>query len=69
MLVVSMMMNRPVKLVILGFFLVLFGFVAPLLMVLHIVPNSLLLSFLSYGASIAGLMLGLVGAAMFVRRR
>lgn len=52
----------------LGFFLVLVGFVAPLLMVLHIVQPTYWLSFLSYAASFGGLMLGLIGAAWYAAR-
>jgi hypothetical protein len=53
------------KLIIIGFFLVLFGFVAPMLMVVHVVKSTFFLNFLSYGASISGLFLGISGAAMY----
>jgi len=55
---------NPRLIIIIGFFLVLFGCLTPFLMVLRVIQPSFLLSFLSYGASISGLMLGLVGAAM-----
>jgi len=51
----------------LGFVLVLFGFLAPLLMTIRVVEASLFLSFLSYGASVSGLLLGIVGAAWYSR--
>jgi hypothetical protein len=51
----------------LGFVLVLTGFVLPFLMVVRVVPPNLILSFVSYGASVIGLFLGLIGAAMYVR--
>lgn len=57
----------PWKIMAIGFVLVLFGFVAPFLMVMRVLEPSLLLSFLSYGASIAGMFLGLIGAALYVR--
>ena len=57
----------PGKTIAIGFVLVLLGFVLPFLMVLQIIPSSLIVSFLSYGASVAGLLLGLIGAAMYVR--
>ena len=46
---------------------ILFGFVAPFLMVLRILESTLLLGFLSYGASFAGLILGIIGAAWYWR--
>jgi hypothetical protein len=58
---------QPWKLILIGFVLVLFGFVAPFLMVIKIVPSSFVLNFLSYGASVVGLFLGLIGAALYVR--
>ena len=58
---------QPWKLILIGFVLVLFGAVAPFLMVMQVVESSFLLSFLSYGASMVGLFLGLVGAALYVR--
>jgi len=58
---------QPWKLIVIGFVLVLFGFVAPFLMVIKLVPSSLVLNFLSYGASVLGLFLGLIGAALYVR--
>lgn len=51
----------------LGFVLVLIGFILPFLMVIQVVPSNLILSFLSYGASVIGLFLGLIGAALYVR--
>lgn len=62
-------MNRlhPRNLIFLGFILVLLGFVVPFLMVLRIVESSFFLNFFSYGASVAGLVLGLIGAAWYIR--
>ena len=51
----------------LGFVLVLIGFALPFLMVVRIIPSSLILSFISYAASVIGLFLGLIGAALYVR--
>jgi hypothetical protein len=58
---------QPWKIIVIGFVLVLFGFVAPFLMVIQVVESSLILSFLSYLASVMGLFLGLIGAALYVR--
>ncbi len=55
------------KIIIIGFILVVLGFVFPLLMTLQIVASSFALNFFSFGASVLGLFLGLVGAAWYVR--
>ncbi len=60
---------RPGRLILIGFFLVLFGFVGPLLMVLGIVETSFAFSFLSHGASVSGLLLGVIGTAMYAGAR
>lgn len=60
---------QPWKLIVIGFVLVLLGFVLPFLMVLRVLESSIFLNFLSYGASVGGLFLGLIGAAMYVRIR
>ena len=58
---------EPKNLIIIGFFLVLFGFVAPFLMILGVLESTLLLNFLSYTASIGGLFMDIIGAAWYVR--
>ncbi len=57
----------PRLVILIGFLLVLSGFVLPLLMVMRIIPPNWILSFLSYGASVVGMMMGLVGAALWTR--
>ena len=47
-----------------GFILVLFGAVMPFLMVTKIVESTYFMNFLSYGASVVGLMMGIIGSAM-----
>jgi carbon starvation protein CstA len=59
---------HPRNFILLGFILVLFGFVAPLLMVIRVIQPNYVLSFLSYAASIVGLLLGLIGSASYVHR-
>jgi hypothetical protein len=61
------MAMQPKNLILIGFVLVLVGFVGPLLMVLGVLKSTLLLNFASYGASISGLFLGLIGAAWYTR--
>jgi hypothetical protein len=60
---------RPKRIILLGFFLVLGGAILPFLMVLRVLEPTFFLSFLSYGASVAGLALGLVGISMLSDRR
>ncbi len=59
----------PRQLIVLGFVLVVLGFVIPFLMMIRIIESSFLLGFLSYGASVVGLFLGLIGAAWYTRMR
>jgi hypothetical protein len=66
---VSMGRVTPLRLILIGFFLVLFGFVGPLLMVIGIVEASLVFSFFSHAASVSGLLLGLIGTAMYTAAR
>lgn len=56
---------RPARLILIGFFMVLFGFVGPLMMVVGIVEASFAFSFLSHTSSVGGLFLGLIGTAMY----
>lgn len=57
-------MFNPKRLIIIGFFLVLFGAVVPWLMVLGYLKSTFFLNFLTYGASVSGLVVGILGAAM-----
>jgi hypothetical protein len=59
----------PRAMIALGFVLVLLGAVLPFLMVLRVIPPNFPLSFFSYGASVVGLFLGLIGAAWYTRER
>ena len=52
------------SLLIIAFLLLLMGVVLPFLMVIKVFENSYLLSFLSYAASISGLVLGSIAAMM-----
>ena len=57
------MINR---FVVIGFLLVLAGAVLPFLMVLEILPSTFFLNFLAFGASTAGIFLGVIGVATHV---
>jgi hypothetical protein len=60
---------QPKSLILIGFLLVLFGFVAPFLMLLGVVESTFALNFISYGASVCGLFMGMYGAALYTRSR
>ena len=51
------------QILLLGFVLVLLGFLIPFLMVLKIIESSWALDFFAFGASFAGILLGVIGAA------
>jgi len=59
----------PVRLVWLGFFLMVLGIVLPFLMVIHVIESTLLLNFIAYLASFGGLLVGLVGVVTWTRLR
>ena len=59
-----MLAVHPRVVLAISFVLVLVGALAPFLMIIHLLPTSFASCFLSYGASIAGLLLGLVGMAL-----
>ena len=58
-----MIFEHPRRVIALALFLMIFGFVMPFLMALKVVESTLFLNFLSFGASVLGLLLGLVGIA------
>jgi hypothetical protein len=53
----------------LGFVLVMVGAILPWMMVLGTIRSTFALNILSFAASVAGVMLGIAGAAYFVRLR
>jgi hypothetical protein len=62
-----MMPSEPVRIILLGFLLVVFGFVLAVLMVIETVKTSFLLGLISYLSSFGGLFLGMMGTALYVR--
>jgi membrane associated rhomboid family serine protease len=60
-------MDQPKLFVVIGFFLVSFGFIGPLLMVVGVLESTFFLNFLSYAASVGGLFMGIIGAAWYTR--
>ena len=59
----------PRGIIALGFVLVVLGFLLPFLMLLHVIQASFLLGFLSYGASVTGLFLGVLGGVLYARTK
>ena len=55
------MLNEPRRLIVIGAVLLLIGWIVPLLIVLQMIAPTFLLGFMSYGASVVGLALGLIG--------
>jgi hypothetical protein len=49
-----------------GFFLVLLGAVLPFLIVIQLIESTFLLNFIAFGASVAGIFLGVIGTATYV---
>ena len=60
---------HPKRIILIGFFLVLAGAVLPFLMVIQVLESTFFLNFFSFFATMAGLLLGMVGAATYVRLR
>lgn len=61
--------ERPRTLLFIALGLLLFGWMIPFLMVLRVVESTFFLNFLSWGASVGGLYLGVIAVASLVRRR
>ncbi len=57
------------SILVVGFVLVLAGAVIPFLTVMGIFPSTFWLNFIAYGASVSGLILGVLGAAQYTGRR
>jgi hypothetical protein len=60
-----MNLEHPGRLLALAIFLLIFGFVMPFLMALQVVESTFFLNFLSFGASVLGLFLGIVGVTAY----
>ncbi|MBN1661501.1 MAG: hypothetical protein JXA93_24120 [Anaerolineae bacterium] len=53
------------RLIAIGFVLVLFGFVVPFLMCIQVMAPSFALCFLSFSASVTGVLLGIIGVSEY----
>jgi ABC-type iron transport system FetAB permease component len=56
------MKSQGIKFILVGFVLVVFGAVAPFMMVLDMLTNDFWLSIVAYSASVIGLFIGVFGA-------
>jgi membrane associated rhomboid family serine protease len=61
------MLDKPVRLMIIGFVLLLIGVIFPFTMVLRVLESTFFLNFLSYFAQVSGLFLGVIGAAIYFK--
>ena len=57
----------PIAMLVIGFFLVVYGMVMPFLMVLNILESTFFLAFTSYAATFTGLLFGVIGIATYTR--
>jgi len=65
-----MILEHPERLVVVAVGMMLFGCIAPFLMVAHVLESTFFLNFLSYTLSVLGLFLGITGVALLrVRQR
>jgi hypothetical protein len=62
-----MKLQSPEIYMLVGFVLVVLGLVFPLLMVMQMIKSTFIVNFLSYAASIGGLFLGFMGAALYIK--
>ena len=62
-------MNSPRLLVGLGLTLMLLGIILPFLILIHVLESTFFLNFFSWGASVSGLFIGVIGVATWVRTR
>ncbi len=61
--------ERPRTLLLIALGLLLFGWVMPFLMVIKVVESTFTLNFLSWGASVSGLYLGVIAVANLIRKQ
>ena len=62
-------MNSPRLMLSLGLTLMLLGIILPFLMLIHVLESTFFLNFFSWGASVGGMFLGVIGVATWVRTK
>ena len=60
---------QPKHAILIGFCMTLLGVILPFLMVMRVIESTLLLNFIAFTVPIAGLFLGIIGAASLTRRQ
>ena len=60
-------MNNPRFLLTLGLILMLLGIILPFVMVIYVIKSTFFPNFFSWGASVVGLALGMIGVATSVK--
>lgn len=59
------MLEHPNRLIVIAVVLLISGFVVPFLMVIKMVESTFFLNFVSFGAQVIGLFLGIIGVTMY----
>ena len=62
-------MQHPLRLIAIGFALLVIGVILPFLMVLELLESTLFLNFVAVASSLAGLVAGFVGITQLRSRR
>ena len=55
----------PIKLMLLGFLMMVFGILVPFVTVIHLLEPNLFLNMLAYITSVLGLMVGVLGISQY----
>lgn len=63
-----MILNHPLKLIVIGFVLLVIGVLLPFLIILQVLESTFFLNFVAYLSSVSGLFLGVIGAAMYMKK-
>jgi hypothetical protein len=58
-----------IQLMLLGFIMLLGGFALPFLMIIQLLEPTFLLILLAYLSSVGGLVIGVIGSALYIRER
>ena len=59
--------QHPLRMIIIGFVLLVLGVAFPLLMMIQVIESTFWLNFLSFGMQVSGLFLGFIGGTLYVR--
>jgi hypothetical protein len=62
-------MEHPVRLIVIGFLLLLAGAVLPFVMVINLLESTLFLNIVSVLCTVSGIILGFLGITQYARNR